>query len=547
LLMAANCGGEVTTPEPPNVRISPQALSVVVGSPALTFTATVARSSASVIWSLKGEGSLSSTKGASVDYTAPASVAADTTAEITATLEGTTVSDKAVVTIQSTATAPGTGVITVTIAGLGSANSAVTVTGPNGFNQNPTTTKTFTNLPPGRYNIMAQEVVSGADKYQPDKATQSVDLKAGETLEAKITYSLSLGTLYVNPTTGADTNSGAKDKPFKTITKALAQAVAGQTVMLASEAYATSTGESFPLRVKSGVTLQGETFPGVVIGGAGFCIELKDVQDIRLLKLGLQCDASIVLSNAKNITIEQLNSASKNTGIVAQDSSATIIASEIYFSSQEGLRMTGSSQVVLTDSKLFQNGFGVRLENTSRLEVDNSRFTENTASGIFVLDTASLTLKNSRADNNGNPTSVGHGLTVNSTGDGTITIDNATFNNNWSGINLQCGYAGKNLFDLTVTNSTFTGNTNYGVCVGDAGGVVELRKNLFGFNKVFQLSNQAPDNQVMVISAAETTIDDGMGAYDLSGLKTGPNFDTDVWEITGANNYICFNATCIIL
>ena len=86
------------------------------------------------------------------------------------------------------------------------------------------------------------------------------------------------------------------DKPFKTITKALDKAVAGQKVLLMSmeniRGYGTTTGGAFPLRVKSGVTLEGESSPTLIVG-SGSCIELNDVQDVKLAKLGLQCDISI--------------------------------------------------------------------------------------------------------------------------------------------------------------------------------------------------------------------------------------------------------------
>jgi hypothetical protein len=42
--------------------------------------------------------------------------------------------------------------------------------------------------------------------------------------------------------------------------------------------------------------------------------------------------------------------------------------------------------------------------------------------------------------------------------------------------------------------------------------------------------------------ALETTIDDGMGVYQLSGEKTGPDRDGNVWEIIGAANTICFSS-----
>ena len=80
--------------------------------------------------------------------------------------------------------------ITVTISGLSSVNADVTVTGRNSFNQKLTATKTFTDLQPGSYIVVAKEIPSGADKYVVDKPSQVVELKAGESLSATVTYTL---------------------------------------------------------------------------------------------------------------------------------------------------------------------------------------------------------------------------------------------------------------------------------------------------------------------------------------------------------------------
>jgi hypothetical protein len=162
-----------------------------------------------------------------------------------------------------------------------------------------------------------------------------------------------------------------------------------------------------------------------------------------------------------------------------------------------------------------------------------------------VQETVSLVLENSNADFNGATPGSGSGLAVNSTGDGVITIKNTTFSNNQGdGIRLHTAFGGTNFFDVTITNSTFLNNL-YGLTTGDARGVIELRKNLFGGNTNFQISDGRPDNVPLTIYALETTIDDGMGSYQLSGLKTGKNKDSKVWEITGTGNKLCFDTSCV--
>jgi hypothetical protein len=72
--------------------------------------------------------------------------------------------------------------------------------------------------------------------------------------------------------------------------------------------------------------------------------------------------------------------------------------------------------------------------------------------------------------------------------------------------------------------------------------MIEMGKNKFTLNKVYQISDRRPAGLTALLIAFETTIDDGMGAYQLSGVETGPDTDTPVWQITGAGNRICFSS-----
>ncbi len=63
--------------------------------------------------------------------------------------------------------------------------------------------------------------------------------------------------LYVNPTTGSNTNAGTQQAPLKTITEALKKATSGTTILLAEGNYNASSGEEFPLKIPGGVTVVG--------------------------------------------------------------------------------------------------------------------------------------------------------------------------------------------------------------------------------------------------------------------------------------------------
>ncbi|TMH80903.1 MAG: DUF1565 domain-containing protein [Betaproteobacteria bacterium] len=82
-------------------------------------------------------------------------------------------------------------------------------------------------------------------------------------------------TLYVDVSTGVDTNPGTQASPFKTITKAMTVATSGATVQVAPGIYDTSsltTPEVFPITVPAGVLLignEGSKGSGTSIVGGG--------------------------------------------------------------------------------------------------------------------------------------------------------------------------------------------------------------------------------------------------------------------------------------
>jgi nitrogen fixation protein FixH len=76
----------ITVNPAPSLSVNPETRSLVAGSAATEFSATLANSSGTINWSISPEiGNLSATTGTSVSYTPPASVATTTTVTLTAT------------------------------------------------------------------------------------------------------------------------------------------------------------------------------------------------------------------------------------------------------------------------------------------------------------------------------------------------------------------------------------------------------------------------------------------------------------------------------
>jgi FG-GAP repeat len=78
--------------------------------------------------------------------------------------------------------------LVVTVKGLPTnMNADMTVTGPNGFSETLTVSKTFSDLPPGEYTVTAAKV-DGTYPYNPSPKTQKLNVIAGERANALLAY-----------------------------------------------------------------------------------------------------------------------------------------------------------------------------------------------------------------------------------------------------------------------------------------------------------------------------------------------------------------------
>ena len=92
-----------------------------------------------------------------------------------------------------------TGGLTVTIGGLpGGTNASVAVTGPGGYSQVLTSTRSLNALAPGVYTIAAAGVTSGGLPYVPVPPSQTRSVVGGATASAGVIYSVSTGSLEVS-------------------------------------------------------------------------------------------------------------------------------------------------------------------------------------------------------------------------------------------------------------------------------------------------------------------------------------------------------------
>jgi hypothetical protein len=90
------------------------------------------------------------------------------------------------------------GNLTLTVLGLPQATpAAITVTGPNGYSANVTSTTTLTGLLAGSYEILAANAVAGNHVYAPSPASRTLTIAPGTPVATNVTYAIASGALSV--------------------------------------------------------------------------------------------------------------------------------------------------------------------------------------------------------------------------------------------------------------------------------------------------------------------------------------------------------------
>lgn len=199
------------------------------------------------------------------------------------------------------------------------------------------------------------------------------------------------GTFYVNPTTGTDAaGAGTTATPYRTITYALQQAGAGTVVQLAPGSYTNQTGEVFPLVVKEGVTLLGESSTKgqrmAIIGGGSFASPTAAGQNITILAQNN--------SEINGITITNPNS--RGTGVWVESTNPAIRNNTFSNSNREGVFVTGTGNPKIEDNVFSKNaGNGISVARQSTGEIRNNLIQE-TGTGIALTETAAPLITDNR-------------------------------------------------------------------------------------------------------------------------------------------------------
>ena len=213
--------------------------------------------------------------------------------------------------------------------------------------------------------------------------------------------------IFVNSNTGKDDVSVGRDEstPFKTISYALSQATPGTIVQVASGLYTQSTGETFPLVVPQGVTVQGNEFSQgstvTVMGGGRFASSWWGSQNVAFLaKAGSQV-----------IGFTVTNPNSRGTGVWIESTDVTVRGCTFTKSAREGVFTAGNANPTIENNLFVDNSAnGVAMTGQSTGMVRNNLF-QKTGFGIAVSEKASPQLVNNRVQDNVDGIVISHSAT----------------------------------------------------------------------------------------------------------------------------------------
>jgi parallel beta-helix repeat protein len=208
---------------------------------------------------------------------------------------------------------------------------------------------------------------------------QPLDLPAPITAQAP----LNARVLYVNPAAGFDgTERGADTTPFRTITYALQLAQPGTIVQLVPGTYSRDTGEVFPLVLRPGVSLRGDSSTKgqtVLIVGSGTYISPTFARQNVTVQ---------ALENSELIGVTVTNTSIRGTAVWIEAGNPVIRNSTFSNSLRDGIFVTGTANPRIEGNIFTKNdGNGISIARTAQGEIRGNVF-QDTGFGIAVSDSA---------------------------------------------------------------------------------------------------------------------------------------------------------------
>lgn len=201
-------------------------------------------------------------------------------------------------------------------------------------------------------------------------------------------------TRFVNAATGNDGSNGTQAAPFKTINRALQAVQAGTAIQLAAGTYSAASGETFPIKIPSGVTIIGSEAnkgSGILVSGSGVFPSPTFANQNVTFQLA---------NNAQLKGVTVTNPASRGTGAWVESTNPTIANNTFTNCLREGVFATGTASPLVIGNVAVQNsasGFSITRNSKGEWRQNVCR---QTGFGFAIGDSAAPLLADNQISEN---------------------------------------------------------------------------------------------------------------------------------------------------
>lgn len=217
--------------------------------------------------------------------------------------------------------------------------------------------------------------------------------------------------IFVDAANGSDTRGdGSRNNPFKTITYAIQRAEAGSVIQLFPGVYSEESGETFPIRLKAGLTLRGDESTlgeGYLITGGGTYMSPTlgrqnvallaetgaEVRGVTLRNQGRRGYALWVESASPRILNNSFVGSIHDGIFIAGASNPWVEGNRFYKNGANGISVLGTSQPTIVNNLFQETGFGLTIDQRSAPVVRNNRILQN-RTGVIIGGSSRPILRN---------------------------------------------------------------------------------------------------------------------------------------------------------
>ncbi|MEM8810384.1 MAG: DUF1565 domain-containing protein, partial [Cyanobacteria bacterium P01_G01_bin.38] len=183
---------------------------------------------------------------------------------------------------------------------------------------------------------------------------------------------------YINPANGRDQNAGTAQAPFKTLTHALRQARSGTRLQLEAGVYQAETGERFPIKIPTGVTVSGQGGTVLITGGGA----------ITTAEFGQQQVTLVLADRAQLRGVTVTNPLSQGIGVWIESGSPILARNRLIKCRRDGVYVTGNALPVILENEFAENAAsGLFMVRQAKGEVRQNTF-RKTGYGVALSDQA---------------------------------------------------------------------------------------------------------------------------------------------------------------